>query len=73
MCFTFWQFDLQSSEKEKEKLAAELQRLQSFAHNMDDVNRETQELCSRMSQQETRQNCQNDDLRVGTNKEAEFF
>lgn len=59
--FSF-QFDFQSSEEEKEKLSAELQRLQSLAHNMDDVMRKSQELCSRLSQQES---SQSEDLKVG--------
>ncbi|XP_042369872.1 tax1-binding protein 1 homolog B-like, partial [Plectropomus leopardus] len=58
------QVDLQSSEKEKERLSAELQKLQSIAHNVDDVKRENQELCRRLSQQETVQNCPDDDLKV---------
>lgn len=66
VCFTFWQVDLQSGEKDKERLSAELQRLQSIGHNMDDVKRENQELCRRLSQQLTLQNCPDDDLRVGT-------
>lgn len=66
MCFIFWQFDLRSSEKEKEKLSAEVQRLQVLTHDMDGMKRESQELCSRLSQQETQHNCENADLRVGT-------
>ncbi|KAG8008795.1 Tax1-binding protein 1-like protein B [Nibea albiflora] len=59
------QVDLQSSEKEKESLAAELQRLQSLTHNMDSMKRENQELCRRLSQQETLQSSDpDDDLRV---------
>uniref|UniRef100_A0A8C9XNJ7 SKICH domain-containing protein n=1 Tax=Sander lucioperca TaxID=283035 RepID=A0A8C9XNJ7_SANLU len=58
------QVDLQSGEKDKERLSAELQRLQSIGHNMDDVKRENQELCRRLSQQLTLQNCPDDDLRV---------
>ncbi|XP_018544986.1 calcium-binding and coiled-coil domain-containing protein 2 [Lates calcarifer] len=46
------QVDLQSSEKEKERLSAELQRLQSIAHNVDEVKRENQELRRSLSQQE---------------------
>ena len=60
-----WQVDLQSSEKEKERLAAELQRLKSLTHNMDEVKRENQELCKRLSQHETLQSAPNDDLKVG--------
>ncbi|KAE8283909.1 Tax1-binding protein 1-like protein [Larimichthys crocea] len=57
--------DLQSSEKEKEGLAAELQRLQSLTHNMDSMKRENQELCRRLSQQETLQSSDpSDDMRV---------
>lgn len=66
VCFIFWQFDLRSSEKEKERLSAEVQRLQVLTHNMDDMKRESQELCSRLSQQEMQHNCENDNLRVGT-------
>lgn len=62
-----WQVDLQSCEKEKKRISAELQRLQSLANSMDDVKRENQELCRRLSQQETLQSCPDDDLRVGTN------
>ncbi|KAI3365475.1 hypothetical protein L3Q82_010552 [Scortum barcoo] len=58
------QVDLQSSEKEKERVSAELQRLQSLAHNMDDTKRENQELRRRLSEQETLQNCPDEDLRV---------
>ncbi|XP_040885486.1 calcium-binding and coiled-coil domain-containing protein 2 isoform X2 [Toxotes jaculatrix] len=58
------QFDLQTSEKEKERLSAELQRLKSIAHNMDDVKRENQELCRRLSQQETSQDFSDEDLKV---------
>ena len=60
-----WQVDLQSSEKEKERLSAELQRLQSLADGMDEVKKENQELCRRLSQQETEQNLPQDDLKVG--------
>lgn len=71
MCFTFRQVDLQSSEKEKEGLAAELQRLQSLTHNMDSMKRENQELCRRLSQQETLQSSDpSDDMRVGTKKKV---
>ncbi|XP_044035998.1 calcium-binding and coiled-coil domain-containing protein 2 isoform X2 [Siniperca chuatsi] len=58
------QIDLQSSEKEKERLCVELQRSQSLAQNMDNVKRENQELHRRLSQQETVQNCPEEDLRV---------
>ncbi|KAM9336442.1 calcium-binding and coiled-coil domain-containing protein 2 [Symphorus nematophorus] len=58
------QVDLQSCEKEKERLSAELQRLQSLAHNMDNVKRENQELCRRLSEQETPQSCPDEDLRA---------
>lgn len=55
MCtFTFWQFDLQSNEKEKERLSAELEQAQSLAHHTDDLKRAQQE------------NGCNDDLKVGT-------
>ncbi|XP_029311951.1 calcium-binding and coiled-coil domain-containing protein 2 isoform X5 [Cottoperca gobio] len=58
------QVDLQSSEKDKERLYVELQMLQSLTHNMDGLKRENQELCRRLSQQETPQNCPDDDLRA---------
>ncbi|XP_070846823.1 calcium-binding and coiled-coil domain-containing protein 2 [Chaetodon trifascialis] len=58
------QVDLQSSEKEKEKLSAEVQRLQGLMHNMDDVKRENQELCRRLSQQETPHSSPDDELKV---------
>ncbi|XP_034049978.1 calcium-binding and coiled-coil domain-containing protein 2-like isoform X2 [Thalassophryne amazonica] len=45
--------DLQTSEKEKERLSAELQRLQRITNNMDQVKKENQELCRRLSEQET--------------------
>lgn len=57
----FCQVDLQSSEKEKEKLSAELHRL---TFNTDEVKRENQELSRRLSQQETQQSSTDDDLRV---------
>ncbi|KAK1881069.1 Tax1-binding protein 1 like [Dissostichus eleginoides] len=57
------QVDLQSSEKEKERLSVELQKLQSLTHNMDNLMRENQELHKRLSQQETLQNCPEDDRR----------
>ncbi|XP_062269781.1 calcium-binding and coiled-coil domain-containing protein 2 [Platichthys flesus] len=46
------QVDLQSSEKQRDRLDAELQRV---SLNMEDVKRENQELCLRLSQQETQQ------------------
>ncbi|XP_062298576.1 calcium-binding and coiled-coil domain-containing protein 2 isoform X2 [Scomber scombrus] len=49
------QVDLQSSEKEKERLAAELHQLQSVTHNMDEVKKENKQLNLRLSQQETQQ------------------
>ncbi|KAK9530017.1 hypothetical protein VZT92_011555 [Zoarces viviparus] len=58
------QVDLQSSEKEKERLSAELLRSQSLAHNMDDVKTENQELCRRLARQMTLQNCSDDELKV---------
>lgn len=63
-CFQLMQVDLQSSEKEKESLQAELQKLQSLADNMDDMKRENRELSRRLSEQETVQNCPDDDLRT---------
>ncbi|KAM6898688.1 calcium-binding and coiled-coil domain-containing protein 2 isoform 2-T2 [Lycodopsis pacificus] len=56
--------DLQSSEKEKERLSAELLRSQSLAHDMDDVKTENQELCRRLARQMTLQNCSDDELKV---------
>ncbi|KAM6964464.1 calcium-binding and coiled-coil domain-containing protein 2 [Tautogolabrus adspersus] len=58
------QVDLQSSEKEKERLSVELQRLQTIPYNMDDLKRENQELTRRLSQLEKLQGCPDDDLRV---------
>lgn len=55
--------DLQSSTKEKERLAAELQRLQSHTNNMDKMQRENQDLHRRLSVQETQQT-PSDDLKV---------
>ncbi|XP_060950341.1 calcium-binding and coiled-coil domain-containing protein 2 isoform X2 [Limanda limanda] len=46
------QVDLQSSEKQKDRLDAELQRL---TLNMEEVKRENQQLCRRLTQQETQQ------------------
>lgn len=63
------QVDLQSSRKEKERLSAELQKLQSVTQNMDEVRRENQELSRRLeTQQETRQDASapDDDLKVRT-------
>ncbi|XP_026207198.1 calcium-binding and coiled-coil domain-containing protein 2 isoform X2 [Anabas testudineus] len=56
------QVDLQSSEKDKERLSAELQRLQTLTHNMNEVKRENQELCRRLSQQEMVQSSPDNDL-----------
>ncbi|XP_070708106.1 calcium-binding and coiled-coil domain-containing protein 2 isoform X2 [Pempheris klunzingeri] len=58
------QVDLQSSEKENARLSAELQQLKSLAHSVDDVKRENQELCRRLSQQETPHTSPDDDLKV---------
>lgn len=60
-----WQVDLQSSRKEKERLAAELQRLQSLTYNVDKMQRENQDLQRRLSVQETQQS-PSDDLMVRT-------
>nr|CBN81715.1 Tax1-binding protein 1 homolog B [Dicentrarchus labrax] len=57
------QVDLKSSMKANEKLTAELLRLQSLAHNMDDMKKQNQELCRRLSQQDTPPNSSEDDLR----------
>lgn len=54
--------DLQSSRKEKERLAAELQRLQSLTYNVDKMQRENQDLQRRLSVQETQQS-PSDDLK----------
>lgn len=61
ICPFSFQSDFQVSEEEKERLSAELQRLQSLACNMDDMMRKSQELCSRLSQQESGQK---EDLKV---------
>ncbi|XP_006811012.2 interactor of constitutive active ROPs 1-like, partial [Neolamprologus brichardi] len=52
--------DLQSSRKEKERLAAELQRLQSLTYNVDKMQRENQDLQRRLSVQETQQSPSDD-------------
>ncbi|XP_074518658.1 calcium-binding and coiled-coil domain-containing protein 2 isoform X2 [Halichoeres trimaculatus] len=57
------QVDLQSSEKEKERLSVELQRLQTVSHNVDDLQRENQELTQRLSHLET-MNSPDDNLRT---------
>uniref|UniRef100_A0A8C6NXY7 SKICH domain-containing protein n=1 Tax=Nothobranchius furzeri TaxID=105023 RepID=A0A8C6NXY7_NOTFU len=51
--FQLLQVDYQSTYKEKEKLTVELQRLQSLTCSIEEVKRENQELCRRLSQQET--------------------
>uniref|UniRef100_A0A146VHC8 Calcium binding and coiled-coil domain 2 n=1 Tax=Fundulus heteroclitus TaxID=8078 RepID=A0A146VHC8_FUNHE len=45
------QVDLQSTNKEKERLSAELQKLQGLKVDADELKRENQELCRRLSQQ----------------------
>ncbi|TNN03324.1 hypothetical protein fugu_000353 [Takifugu bimaculatus] len=60
-CVQLLKSDFQISEEEKEGLSAELQRLQSLACNMDDMMRKSQELCSRLSQQES---CQSENLKA---------
>ncbi|XP_026171326.1 calcium-binding and coiled-coil domain-containing protein 2 [Mastacembelus armatus] len=55
------QVDLQSCEKEKEKVSAELQML---TRNLDEVKREKQALCRRLSQQEPSQDSPDEDLKV---------
>lgn len=70
ICPFSFQSDFQISEEEKEGLSAELQRLQSLACNMDDMMRKSQELCSRLSQQES---CQNENLKVGGNDKGRTF
>lgn len=67
-----WQVDLQSSKNEKERLAAELQRLQSHANNMDKMQRENQDLHRMLSVQETQQN-PSDDLKVRTGLNRTMF
>ncbi|XP_034563614.1 calcium-binding and coiled-coil domain-containing protein 2 isoform X2 [Notolabrus celidotus] len=57
------QVDLQSSEKEKEHLSVELQKLQTHSHNVDGLTRENQELTRRLSHLETL-NCSDDKLRA---------
>uniref|UniRef100_A0A1A8LQY2 Calcium binding and coiled-coil domain 2 n=1 Tax=Nothobranchius pienaari TaxID=704102 RepID=A0A1A8LQY2_9TELE len=51
--FQLLQVDYQSTYIEKEKLTVELQRLQSLTCSIEEVKRENQELCRRLSQQET--------------------
>ncbi|XP_054454380.1 calcium-binding and coiled-coil domain-containing protein 2 isoform X2 [Anoplopoma fimbria] len=58
------QVDLQSSEKEKERLSEELHKSHSLAQDMGKVKEENQELCRSLSRQITLQNCPEDDLRV---------
>lgn len=70
ICPFYFQSDFQISEEEKERLSVELQRLQSLASNMDDMMRKSQELCSRLSQQES---CQNENLKVGGNTKDRTF
>lgn len=68
LCFAFSQVDLQSSEKEKERLSADVQRLQSLIHDMDNMKRENQDLSRRLSLHETVQTGQDDDLKVRMNE-----
>ncbi|XP_037318795.2 calcium-binding and coiled-coil domain-containing protein 2 isoform X1 [Pungitius pungitius] len=56
------QVDLQSSEKDKGRLSAELQRSQSQTAAMDDMKREIQELSRKLARQTTPQNCSPEDL-----------
>ncbi|XP_008435665.1 calcium-binding and coiled-coil domain-containing protein 2 [Poecilia reticulata] len=56
------QVDLQSTTKEKDRIALELQNLQSVKGNMDEVRRENQELNRRLSQQDLLQRAPKDDL-----------
>lgn len=58
------QVDLQSTEKEKERLSTELKALQGLENKMEDMKREKQELSRRLSQQETQQNAPDEDLRA---------
>ncbi|XP_017292021.1 calcium-binding and coiled-coil domain-containing protein 2 [Kryptolebias marmoratus] len=62
--FQLLQVDFQSSNKEKERVAAELQRLQSLTCSIDEVKRENRELSRRLSEQETMQRTPQDDLKV---------
>ncbi|KAM9425084.1 calcium-binding and coiled-coil domain-containing protein 2 isoform 1-T2 [Pholidichthys leucotaenia] len=57
------QVDLQTSEKEKHRLAAELQKMQSLTGNIDEIKREKQELITKLSQKDVQQNPP-DDLKV---------
>lgn len=70
ICPFSFQWDFQNSEEEEERLSAELQRLQSLACNMDDMMRKSQELCSRLSQQES---CQKENQKVGGNDKDGTF
>lgn len=63
------QVDLQSSEMDKGRLSVELQRSQSQTTVMDDMRREIQELSEKLARQTTPQNCSDDDLTVGANKQ----
>ncbi|KAK2820714.1 hypothetical protein Q5P01_023673 [Channa striata] len=60
-CNQLLQVDLQSSEKEKERLSAQLLKL---THDMEALKRENQEFGSRLSEQEGLQSCADDDLKV---------
>lgn len=50
--FQLLQVDLQSSEKDKARLTAELQKLQSLAESMEEMKKKNQELCSQLAEAE---------------------
>ncbi|XP_058476837.1 calcium-binding and coiled-coil domain-containing protein 2 [Solea solea] len=58
------QVDLRSSERDNERLTAELQRLQGIAYNIEDMKRANQELNRELLQLGTQQDSPQDDLRV---------
>lgn len=70
ICPFSFQLDFQISEEEKERLSAELERLQSLACNVDDMMRKSLELCSSLLQQES---SQNKNLKVGGNAKDGTF
>ncbi|XP_029933688.1 calcium-binding and coiled-coil domain-containing protein 2 [Myripristis murdjan] len=58
------QVDLQSSEKEKERLSAELHKLQSLTHSLDELRSENQHLRRSLSLQEPPQNIPDDECHI---------
>lgn len=60
--------DLQSSEKEKEKLSVELRKLRGLTHDLDDLKTENKALHRSLSEQghQPQQEMADSDLKVGT-------